>query len=176
MKKIPSFSEGLRNLELKLRIINVKIIYEKDGKIGRITLNRPEVLNAIDSEIPKLLSECVNKANADASVHVIVLSGAGNACSGYDLKAFAKEPQIQPRNAMGFHESYNLMKENTTTLCRYGEVADQLCKINGYALAGGSDLALCSDLIFMEETGEIGYMPSRVWGARQLPCGFIKLE
>ena len=63
-----------------------KIIYEKDGKIGRITLNRPEVLNAIDREIPKLLSECVYEANADDSVHVLILSGAGNVfCSGYDL-------------------------------------------------------------------------------------------
>ena len=144
-----------------------KIIYEKDGKIGRITLNRPEVLNAIDSEIPKLLSECVNKANADASVHVIVLSGAGNVfCSGYDLKAFAEGTtefsQEMPWDPM---RDYNLMKENTNHfMSLWRSSRPVICKINGYALAGGSDLALCSDLIFMEETGEIGYMPSRVWG------------
>ena len=50
-----------------------------------------------------------------------------------------------------------------------------ICKIKGYALAGGSDLALCSDLIFMEETGEIGYMPSRVWGCPTTAMWVYKL-
>ena len=69
-----------------------KVIYEKDGKIARITLNRPEVFNAIDSDIPKEISECVRMANSDESIHVIILSGAGKVfCSGYDLKAFAEE-------------------------------------------------------------------------------------
>ena len=62
-----------------------KVVYEKDGRIGRITLNRPDVLNAIDDEVPVELADCVTRANADAGVHVIVLSGAGRAfCAGYD--------------------------------------------------------------------------------------------
>jgi enoyl-CoA hydratase len=60
-----------------------KVIYEKDGRIGRITLNRPEVMNAIDDDLPAELAGCVEKANADAGVHVIVLAGAGTAfCAG----------------------------------------------------------------------------------------------
>ena len=68
-----------------------KVIYERDGRVGRITLNRPEVMNAIDNELPVELADCVTQANADEKVHVIVLSGAGRAfCSGYDLKLYAE--------------------------------------------------------------------------------------
>ena len=71
----------------------------------------------------------------------------------------------------------NLVMENTDHFMSLWRISRPvICKINEYALAGGSDLALCSDLIFMEETREIGYMPSRVWGARKLLCWFIKLE
>jgi enoyl-CoA hydratase len=63
-----------------------KVIYEKDGRIGRITLNRPEVMNAIDDDVPAELADCVARANSDGGVHVIVLSGSGEAfCAGYDL-------------------------------------------------------------------------------------------
>lgn len=68
-----------------------KVTYEKDGRIGRITLNRPEVLNAIDDDLPGQLAAAVAQANADQSVHVIVLAGAGRAfCAGYDLTAYAE--------------------------------------------------------------------------------------
>ena len=60
-----------------------KVLYEKDGRIGRITLNRPEAMNAIDDEVPGLLQDAVEQANTDPSVHVIILSGAGKAfCAG----------------------------------------------------------------------------------------------
>jgi len=56
-----------------------KVIYQKDDRIGRIALNRPEVLNAIDDDLPHELAAAVAEANADDGVHVIVLSGAGRA-------------------------------------------------------------------------------------------------
>jgi enoyl-CoA hydratase len=51
------------------------VLYERDGRIGRITLNRPEVMNAIDNQMPEALKDAVEQANADQTVHVIVLSG-----------------------------------------------------------------------------------------------------
>jgi enoyl-CoA hydratase len=58
-----------------------KVTYEKDGRIGRVTLNRPEVLNAIDDELPAALADCVARANADSGVrHRAVRSGAGILC------------------------------------------------------------------------------------------------
>src|ERR1700719_2155248 len=68
-----------------------KVIYQKDGRIGRVTLNRPEVMNAIDDDVPVELADCVARANADPTVHVIVLAGAGEAfCADYDLTYYAQ--------------------------------------------------------------------------------------
>ena len=59
------------------------VLYERVGRIGRITLNRPEVMNAINKEMPEALKDAVEQANADQAVHVIVLAGAGRAfCAG----------------------------------------------------------------------------------------------
>ena len=54
-----------------------KVLYDKDGRIGRITLNRPDVMNAIDDDLPGELSAAVAEADADPDVHVMVLSGTG---------------------------------------------------------------------------------------------------
>ena len=66
-----------------------KVLYERDGRIGRITLNRPEVLNAIDDDLPVELEAAVTEADADPEVHLMILSGAGRAfCAGYDLNHY----------------------------------------------------------------------------------------
>ena len=144
-----------------------KVLYEKDGRIGRITLNRPEVLNAIDGELPQELADCVAAANADAGVHVILLSGAGRAfCAGYDLAAYAEGDtdiiQEMPWDPM---KDYVFMMRNTEHfMSLWRSHRPVICKVQGYAVAGGSDIALCSDLVVMGETAKIGYMPARVWG------------
>ncbi len=146
-----------------------KVLYEKDGRIGRITLNRPEVLNAIDGELPQALADCVAEANADPGVHVIVLAGAGRAfCAGYDLTAYAETAganeitQEMPWDPM---KDYAFMMRNTELfMSLWRSYRPVLCKVQGYAVAGGSDIALCSDLVIMAESAEIGYMPVRVWG------------
>jgi enoyl-CoA hydratase len=69
-----------------------KVLYEKDGRIGRITLNRPEVMNAIDDDLPAALASAVAEADADPNVHVMVLAGNGPAfCAGYDLHYYAEQ-------------------------------------------------------------------------------------
>ena len=68
-----------------------KVLSEKDGRIGRITLNHPDVLNAIDDDLPRELAAAVAEADADSDVHVMVLSGAGKAfCAGYDQAHYAE--------------------------------------------------------------------------------------
>ncbi len=146
-----------------------KVLYEKDGRIGRITLNRPEVLNAIDNDLPQELADSVARANADPEVHVILLSGAGKAfCAGYDLKIYAEYGgtnqaiQEMPWDPM---KDYAFMMRNTELfMSLWRSHKPVICKIHGHAVAGGSDIALCSDLVIMGENAEIGYMPSRVWG------------
>ena len=146
-----------------------RVLYEKDGRIGRITLNRPEVMNAIDNELPKELAESVARANADEHIHVIVLGGAGEAfCSGYDLAYYAEAAGTQsgtqemPWDPM---KDYAFMMRNTELfMSLWRSYRPVICKVHGYAVAGGSDIALCSDLIVMAEDARIGYIPVRVWG------------
>ena len=146
-----------------------RVLYEKDGRIARLTLNRPEVLNAIDDELPIELEAAVEKANADAKVHVIVLAGAGRAfCAGYDLTYYAQAAgtnagvQAMPWDPM---KDYAFMMRNTERfMSLFRSHRPVICKVQGFAVAGGSDIALCSDLVVMAEDARIGYMPARVWG------------
>jgi enoyl-CoA hydratase len=141
--------------------------YDVEGRIARITLARPERLNAIDSRMPREIREAVEAANADDAVHVIVLQGAGRAfCAGYDLKAFAERTgewsQEMPWDPM---KDYQGMKRNTDDFFSlWRSYKPTICKVQGYAVAGGSDIALCCDLVVMADDARIGYMPARVWG------------
>ena len=145
------------------------VLYEKDDRIARITLNRPEVMNAIDENLPDELAAAVEEANRDPGVHVIILSGAGKGfCGGYDLKAFAEtkgtNPGIQemPWDPM---QDYAFMHRNTQLfMSLWHSHRPVIAKVHGAAVAGGSDIALCCDLVVMAEDAKIGYMPARVWG------------
>ncbi len=146
-----------------------KVLYERTGRIGRITLNRPDVMNAIDDDVPKLLSAAVAEANEDPGVHVIILSGNGDAfCAGYDLTFYAEGngtnnvTQTMPWDPM---KDYAFMSANTDHfMALWRSHKPVLCKVHGFAVAGGSDIALCADLVIMAEDARIGYMPVRVWG------------
>jgi enoyl-CoA hydratase len=146
-----------------------KVLFERDGRIGRITLNRPEVLNAIDDDLPTELCEAVTKADADPNIHVMVLSGAGKAfCSGYDLAHYAssdgpnKVVQDMPWDPM---QDFRFMWRNTQAfMSLFRAMKPVICKVHGFAVAGGSDIALCADMTIMGDNAKIGYMPTRVWG------------
>ena len=148
-----------------------RVLYERDGRIARVTLNRPDVLNAIDDDLPVELADCVARANAEAGVHVIVLSGAGRAfCAGYDLSWYAEQAEGEG-NAMTQDMPWDPMKDfafmmrNTELfMSLWRSHRPVIAKVHGFAVAGGSDIALCADMIVMAEDAEIGYMPARVWG------------
>lgn len=145
------------------------LIYETAGRIARISLNRPERLNAIDERMPGEIRAAVERANADDGIHVIVLQGAGRGfCSGYDLKAFAEtageNPGVQsmPWDPM---VDYRFMKQCTDDFFSlWRSYKPVICKVHGHAVAGGSDIALCADIVIMAEDAKIGYPPARVWG------------
>jgi len=139
------------------------------GRIARITLNRPARLNAIDDKMPREIRRAVEEANADDRVHVIVLQGAGRAfCAGYDLKKYAEgDPRNRWNQAMPWDpmKDYRGMKANTDDFFSiWRSYKPVICKVHGYAVAGGSDIALCADIVIMAEDARIGYMPARVWG------------
>jgi enoyl-CoA hydratase len=136
-----------------------------------VTLNRPEVMNAIDDRLPEALADAVRRASADPAVHVIVLSGNGPAfCAGYDLAFYAESAegrgagltQAMPWDPI---RDFAFMKRNTDLFMEiFRSLKPVICKVHGFAVAGGSDIALCADIVIMAETARIGYMPARVWG------------
>ena len=143
--------------------------YAVAGRIARITLNRPARLNAIDDKMPREIRRAIEAANADDAVHVIVLAGAGKAfCAGYDLKKFAEgDPDNRWNQSMPWDpmRDYRGMKANTDDFFSiWRSYKPVICKVHGYAVAGGSDIALCADIVIMAEDARIGYMPARVWG------------
>ena len=139
-------------------------------RVARLLLNRPERLNAITDEMPGEIRAAVDWAVADDEVHVIVVEGAGKGfCGGYDLAATAEQhiehpcqqeatpwdPMLDYRTMKGFTEDFMSLWR-----CPKPTIA----KVHGAAVAGGSDIALCCDLLVMAEDARIGYMPTRVWG------------
>ena len=144
--------------------------YDRDDRIARITLDRPERLNAITDAMPAEIAAAVAEANRDDRVHVIVLAGAGRAfCSGYDLKIFAEtkggSSVIQERMPWDPMQDFAVMSRFTADfMSLWRSLKPVICKVQGYAVAGGSDIALCCDLVVMAEDAMIGYPPARVWG------------
>ena len=144
--------------------------YAVSGRFARITLNRPARLNAINAVMPREIRRAVDAPNVDDRVHVIVLAGAGRAfCAGYDLKDFAEKKgrrdsvnQDMPWDPM---QDYRLLKGWTDDyFAIWRSYKPVICKVHGFAVAGGSDIALCADIVIMAEDAKIGYMPARVWG------------
>ena len=142
--------------------------YEVDGRVARITLNRPERGNGITLAMPGELAECVERANLDPAVHVIALTGAGKGfCGGYDLVEFAERemPNHDPSQTWDPVLDWQMMSRNLRGfMSLFHSDKPVLCKVHGFCVAGGTDMALCSDMLVIADDARIGYPPARVWG------------
>ena len=142
----------------------------RQPRIARLLLNRPERLNAISDEMPAEIRAAVDWASNDDEVHVIIVEGAGKGfCGGYDLAATAEQhiehpcqQETMPWDPMRDYRAMKRYTEDFMSLWRCPKPT--IAKVHGAAVAGGSDIALCCDLLVMAEDARIGYMPTRVWG------------
>lgn len=164
--------------------------YTVTGRIARITLNRPERGNGITFDMPFELAQCVERADMNPAVHVIALSGNGSGfCGGYDLvnsaekrvggedavsddlKGSPLDPDVQSANhdpdqtwdPMLDYAMMSRFAKGFMSLFHCNKPV--VCKVHGYCVAGGTDMALCSDLLVIEDNAKIGYPPARVWGS-----------
>jgi enoyl-CoA hydratase len=161
------------------------LTYEVDGRIARITFNRPHAGNAITSETPIELADAVERADLDPRVHVILLSGRGKGfCGGYDLSIFAEnldapggdptgtavDPVVQSRNhdpggqwdPMLDYAMMSRFNRGFASLLHANKPT--VAKLHGFCVAGGTDIALFCDQIVCADDTRIGYPPTRVWG------------
>jgi enoyl-CoA hydratase len=154
---------------LKLTTLLIEKI-PQNPRVARLLLNQPERLNAIGDDTPREIRAAVEWANAEDEVHVIVIEGAGKGfCGGYDLGSSAElrteHPCQQEKSPWDPMVDYATMKRNTEDFMTLWKSAKPtIAKVHGAAVAGGSDIAMCCDLLIMADNARIGYMPTRVWG------------
>ncbi len=147
------------------------LIYEVDGAVATITLNRPETLNTIVPPMPEEIEAAILGAIADPEVKVIVMRGAGRSfCAGFDF-------------GEGFHHwdegmttegEWDPGKDFAMTTSQLGPVPrfmsiwrspkPVIAQVHGWCVGGGSDMALCADLVIASQDARIGTPYSRVWG------------
>jgi enoyl-CoA hydratase len=145
------------------------IRYSASDGVARIVLNRPERLNAITTQLVADLRTSVAAANDDRDVRVMILSGEGRAfCAGYDLDWGTKGEDAAQRAMDGLWDpvrDYLGMSRNVRAYMGLWESPKPvIAQVHGWCVGGGTDLALCSDLIYMAQDAQIGYPPARVWG------------
>ncbi len=175
------------------------LTYEVTGRIARITLNRPQRGNGITMDMPIEIAACVERANIDRGVHVIALAGNGTGfCGGYDLVESAEtlvvgesgdarprgsvlDPLVQmqnhrPGSTWDPVTDYAMMSRNVKGFMSlfHGE-KPVACKVHGFCVAGGTDMALCSDLLVIADDAKIGYPPARVWGSPTTSLWFHRI-
>jgi len=144
--------------------------YEVTGRVARLTLNRPERGNGINRGLLEELERCVERADLDPEVHVLLLAGAGKGfCGGYDLVESAegmgvareRDPAagspLDPAVIRANHDpgqtwdpmlDYAMMSRNVRSFMALVRCSKPVvCKVHGFCVAGGTDLALCADLL-----------------------------
>ncbi|MEG8179013.1 crotonase/enoyl-CoA hydratase family protein [Nocardia terpenica] len=164
------------------------LTYEVTGRIARITFDRPEHGNAITMDTPGELAHAVERADLDPRVHVMVVSGRGKGfCGGYDLSVLDEggvvaeggarpdtgtplDPMVQARNHNPRGTWDPMVDYQMMSRCNRGFASllyankPTVAKLHGFAIAGGTDIALFADQIVCADDTKIGYPPTRVWG------------
>ena len=145
------------------------VLYQAHDRVATITLNRAARFNAITQTMPQEIAAAFAHAGDDDSVHIIVLSGAGRGfCGGYDLQTFAQNDganpvaQEMPWDPMLDYKFMAQCTQNFMSIWRCPKPV--IARVHGDAVAGGSDIALCCDIVIMNKKARIGYPPARVWG------------
>ena len=151
-----------------LRPVGDSVGYELDGAVATLTLNRPQRLNAIVPALIEDLEAALDRAEADDAVRAIRLRGAGRAfCAGYDIEWGADAMDAaEGGRAWDPMADYRMMSRFVGAYMRlWRSPKPVIAQVHGHCVGGGTDFALCSDLIVCADDCRIGYPPSRVWGS-----------
>lgn len=144
------------------------VLYQADDGVAVLTLNRPERLNAIVPALAEELRAALARAGDDPDVRVVRLRGSGRSfCAGYDIgagaEAMAELERAEPWDPIA---DYRFMSRYVDTyMALWSSPKPVVAQVHGFCVGGGTDLALCSDLIVCADDCQIGYPPARVWGS-----------
>ncbi|HEX8715139.1 MAG TPA: crotonase/enoyl-CoA hydratase family protein, partial [Solirubrobacteraceae bacterium] len=149
------------------------LLYDVAGAVATITLYRPERLNTIVPPMPDELEAAVHRAIADEQVKVIVLRGAGRAfCAGFDLgggfhhwdESLTTDGQWDAGKdfAMATSQAVGPVPK---FMSLWRSPKPVIAQVHGWCVGGGSDMALCADLVIAAEDARIGTPYSRMWGS-----------
>jgi enoyl-CoA hydratase/carnithine racemase len=145
------------------------ILYEVVDGVARLTLNRPEKLNAISSTMLREIHDALWEADDDTSVHCVVLAGAGRAfCAGYDLSPLQAGPTGAPEGRRGGRsfddDAWQMEKAQRLRMALFDMHKPVIAQVQGYCLAGGTDLATLCDMIVCADDARFGFPPGRDLG------------
>jgi enoyl-CoA hydratase len=149
------------------------ILYSLDGAIATITLNRPEQLNTIVPPMPDEIEAAIAAATADDDVRVIVLRGAGRSfCAGYDFSGGGTGWQEEGSDPTDWDpgQDFKMVTQPQTgptpkMMSIWTTLKPVIAQVHGWCVGGGSDMALCADLVIASDDAVIGTPYARMWGA-----------
>jgi len=124
-----------------------KIIYQEKNGVAIISVDRPEALNALNREIIDDLEKRIDDIAENENIRVLVIGGAENFAAGADIKGMV-ECDPEEAKAFTFNSCYNKIMNLSIP---------SIAAIDGYALGGGMELALCCDLRIAAETAKVGF-------------------
>lgn len=154
-------------------------IVERDGHVLVVTMNRPEVKNAISVQMSEILSEAWDEVNRNPDIRVCILTGAGgNFSAGADLKYMTTSPygdEIDSRSAETGAGGGAFDPEQVKPLLKGFQLTKPLITaVEGYAIAGGSELLLASDIRVAGESARFGLAEVR-WGLFPMAGSSVRL-
>src|SRR5688572_3542971 len=143
------------------------VLYEAADGVATLTLNRPERLNTIVPELIEDLRAALGRAQGDDAVRSIRLRGAGRVfCAGYDIdwgSSVEAADLDRPWDPIADYQGMTRFVDAYMELWRSPKPV--IAQVHGFCVGGGTDFALCSDLIVCSQDCRIGYPPARVWGS-----------
>jgi enoyl-CoA hydratase len=146
--------------------------YAVDGPVATITLNRPDRLNTIVPPMPDELEAAVHRAEGDPAVRVIVLRGAGRAfCAGFDFGGGFHHWDEMMASDGSWDPGKDFVMATSRTMGPVPKFMSMwrcpkpvIAMVHGWCVGGGSDMALCADLVIVSEDARIGTPYARMWG------------
>jgi len=148
------------------------LAYATDGPIATITLNRPDQLNTIVPPMPEEFESAITLAIQDQSIKVIILRGAGRSfCAGYDFgEGFHRwDENITTNGAWDSGKDFawataHALAPTQKFMSMWRAPKPVIAQVHGWCVGGGSDTALCADIVIASEDARIGTPYSRMWG------------